>query len=95
MDKKCFLYFNPSGDSPSIYDVISFEEHPGMKVILRIESEQENQIEVTFEAMKNRVDGMKVIQEDRQKLKVFWGSHGDEKIYKITVKCLLKGDKDV
>ncbi|MBZ9688586.1 hypothetical protein G9F72_019855 [Clostridium estertheticum] len=33
----------------------------------------------------NRKDGLKVCKEHKAKLKNFWGSHGDKKIYNISI----------
>lgn len=78
-------YFIPIGNTPSIHNVINIREHPKLKVVLQIASEQGRTIEATFESLKNRVDGMKVIQEDKQRLKEFWGSNGDKQEYQIKV----------
>ena len=76
-------YFVPVGNSPLIYEIINLRDNPGMKITLKIQSQQGEVIDANFEAMKNRVDGIKVVQEDRGKLKSFWGSHGDKNDYMI------------
>lgn len=78
-------YFTPVGNVPSIDNIINFREHHGLQIALEISSEHGKTMEATFEAMKNRVDGMKVVQSDKQRLKEFWGSHGDKQEYQMKV----------
>ena len=81
-------YFTPLGNAPDIYNIIDFKKYPDLEVRTKIISDEGNMVEVTFVSMKNRVDGMKVIVENKRMLKDFWGSHGDKKDYKIIISGL-------
>ncbi len=78
-------YFTPLGNTPDIYKIIDFKKYANLEVRIKIISDEGNMVEVTFVAMKNRVDGMKVTIENKRMLKDFWGSHGDKKDYKIII----------
>ena len=81
-------YFKPVGNSPSIAQLIDLSQNPGKiirtKIINRVNGEE---IKIHFETMKNRTDGIKIIQEHKKALADFWGSHGDKKEYEIWVEA--------
>ena len=81
-------YFKPIGNSPSIAQLIDLSQNPGRiistKIINRVNGEE---IKIHLESMKNRTDGLKVIQEHKKALADFWGSHGDRQEYEIGVEA--------
>lgn len=76
-------YFTPLDNSPAINSIIVGNVNSSIKVI--ITNDQNQDIEVELELLKNRKDGLKVCKEHKAKLKTFWGSHGDKKIYNISI----------
>jgi predicted nuclease with RNAse H fold len=76
-------YFTPLDSSTPFYNIIVGNGNNRVKVI--ITNDQNQYIEIELELLKNRKDGLKVCKEHKTKLKNFWGSHGDKKIYKISI----------
>jgi len=76
-------YFTPINSSPPIYNLIAGTSNDRFKVI--ITNDQNQNIEVELELLKNRKDGLKVCIEHKVKLAEFWGSHGDKNKYFISM----------
>lgn len=82
-----FKYFIPLGHACDISRIIDLSNNPELKVKASImKGSDGKKIEVVLEAMKNRVDGLKVVKEYRRDLVNFWGSHGDKKDYEVVIK---------
>ncbi|HEY8890508.1 MAG TPA: DUF429 domain-containing protein, partial [Clostridium sp.] len=76
-------YFTSINSSPPIYNLI--EEISNDRFKVTITNDQNQNIEVELEPLKNRKDGLKVCREHKVKLAEFWGSHGDKKKYFISI----------
>lgn len=72
-------------DSPDIYRLLDLKNNPNLKIKMVITNELDEFIEVVFERMKNRFDGIKPCRQYKGVLKAFWGSNGDRKNYIIRV----------
>jgi len=76
-------YFTSINSSPPIYNFIAGILNDRFKVT--ITNDQNQEIEVELELLKNRKDGLKVCIEHKVNLAEFWGSHGDKKKYFILI----------
>lgn len=79
-------YFKPIGHNIDIYSVIDFKSTPNLRVNAKIFSEDNcSSVEVVLEAISKSIHGMKPAFGYKDKLRDFWGSHGDKKNYRVIV----------
>lgn len=83
------------GVKGDIYKIIDFKNNPDLLVRAKIYSyEDDRNVEVMFEPIKNSIYGMKVLKEYKNLLKSFWGAHGDKKKYRFLITLLRKSFKE-
>lgn len=79
-------HFIAQDGAPNIYLYLNLIEDRDKKVFVTIESlDGKKLIDVVLEPIKDSVHGLKAVVECKKALKEFWGSHGDNNSYFITV----------